>query len=98
MGMWCMHVGKAYWHRVGHRLHESIGGNPQSELQNPQEGSAINPQRLDSSNLKSSFANRFCFFPPTTYISNIFLLGRTTLAPSEQADEEAGMHVKEEKE
>lgn len=93
-----MHVGKACWHRVGHGLRKSIGGNPQSELQNPQEGFAINPQRLDSSNLKSSFPNRFCFFPPPTYISNIFLLGRTTLAASEQADEEAEMHVKEEKE
>lgn len=93
-----MHVGKAYWHRVGHRLRKSIGGNPQTELHNPQEGFAINLQRLDSSNFKSSFPNRCCFFLPTTYISNIFLLGRTTLAPSEQADEEAGMHVKEEKE
>lgn len=29
LGTWCMHIGKAYWHRVGYVYHKSIGGNPQ---------------------------------------------------------------------
>lgn len=55
------HIGKTYWHRVGHIPHKSIGGNPQSELQNPQEGFAINLQLWDSRNFKSSPSNLFCF-------------------------------------
>lgn len=47
---------------------------------------------------KAALQIRFAFFPPTTCISNIFLLGRTALAPSEPAAEEAGMWVKEWKE
>lgn len=95
LGMWCMYVEKVYWQRTGHIHHESISRDSQNELQSPQEGFDINPQPLDSSNLKAALQIGSAFLLPTTCISNIFLLGRTTLAPSEQADEEAGMCVKE---
>lgn len=93
-----MHIGKAHWLRVGHIHHKSLGRNPQNELQSPLEGFDINPQPLGSSNFTSSSPNHFCVFLPTTRISNSLLFGRATLASFEQADEEAGMCVKEEKE
>lgn len=91
LGTWYRHIGKAYWHRGGHIHHKSIGGNPQNELQSSQEGYDISPQPLHSSNFKSSPPDHFCLVLLTTCISNIFLVGRATLAPFEQAGEEAGM-------
>lgn len=55
------------------------------------------PTTFGLGNLKSSPPNQSSFLP-TTCISDIFRLGRATSAPFEQADEEAGMRVKEERE
>lgn len=68
LGMWCMHIEKAYWQRTGHIRYKSTGGKPQSELQSPKEGFDINPQPLDSSNFKSSSADQVCFFFSTDHL------------------------------
>lgn len=97
-GLWCMHIGKVYWQKMGHIHHKSTGRNSWNEPESPQEALIWNHNLWIQVVSKATLQIGSAFFPPTTCISNIFLLGRTALAPSEQADEEAGMCMKEQKE
>lgn len=84
--------------KMGHIHHKSTGRNSWNEPESPQEALIWNHNLWIQVVSKATLQIGSAFFQPTTCISNIFLLGRTALAPSEQADEEAGMCMKEQKE